>query len=396
MIYRENTRNKDQLSILGFGCMRFPQKDGKIDEVRSTQMLKQAIDGGVNYLDTAWPYHAGQSEAFLGRFFKKTGLRNQIFLATKLPIWLCRNRNDFDKYINKQLVKLNTDYIDYYLMHMFTSYGNYKNLCDMGLKEYLKSIKDSGKAKNVGFSFHGEKSDFIKIVDDYDWDFCQIQYNILDINNQAGRDGLLHANKKGIPVIIMEPLRGGALANNIPQKVLDLIDKAGIKKTPVELFLSWVMNHKEATVVLSGMSHEDHIENNLEIASDIDGKIKEEEQVVIDEIIDVFVKSFKVPCTGCGYCIDCPKEIDIPRCFEVYNHISSGGFLGTLMQIGISGKTLNKARECIQCGKCEKHCPQSIDIINQLNIISSKWYIRLLFPITNWYMEKRGKKTYKK
>lgn len=396
MIYRYNQKNGDKLSILGFGCMRFPQKGGRIDEVRSTQMLKQALDGGVNYLDTAWPYHAGQSEAFLGRFFKETGLRKDIFLATKLPIWICRNKDDFYKYINKQLVKLNTDYIDYYLMHMFTSYGNYKNLCNMGLKEYLKDIKKSGKARNIGFSYHGEKKDFIMIVDDYDWDFCQIQYNILDINNQAGRDGLIHANKKGLPVIIMEPLRGGALVNAIPTKVPALIKKAGINKTPVELFLSWVMNHKESTVVLSGMSIEEHIENNLKTANNIDDIITEAEQNVIDQIIDLFVKSFKVPCTGCGYCIDCPKEIDIPRCFEVYNQISSGGFFGTLMQIGISGKTLNNAGKCNKCGKCEKHCPQSIDIINQLQIISNKWYVRLLYPLTNWYMEKRGKKTYKK
>jgi predicted aldo/keto reductase-like oxidoreductase len=392
MIYRENGKNGNKISILGYGCMRFPLKAGRIDEPRAISMLKRSIDGGLNYLDTGWPYHAGQSEPFLGRFLEETGLRKELFLATKLPTWLCRTGDDFYKYLNKQLEKLKTTYIDYYLMHMLTSYDSYKKLCDMGLKEYMAEIKTNGKVHNIGFSFHGEKDDFIKIVDDYDWDFCQIQYNILDINNQAGRDGLIHAHKKGLPVIIMEPLRGGSLVRDLPSEVPKMIKDASIQKTPVELFLSWIMNHKEVTCVLSGMSLEEHIDNNLEISSSITGEISETEQKTVDAIREIFVKRSKIPCTGCGYCIDCPQGINIPRCFEVYNHISRGNVIRTLMQVGISGKTLKKASTCIECGKCEKHCPQSIDIINQLKVISGKWYMKMLFPVVNWYMERGSKK----
>lgn len=392
MIYRVNTKNGDKLSILGFGCMRFPMKGAKIDEVRATNMLKAAIEGGVNYLDTAWPYHTGQSEAFLGRFFNATGLRDKLFIATKLPIWICRSKKDFYKFIDRQIKKLNVEFIDYYLMHMLTSFDNYKRLCSLGLKEYLDDIKKTGRAKNVGFSYHGDKNGFIKIIDDYDWDFCQIQYNILDINNQAGRSGLEYAHNKGMPVIIMEPLRGGTLVKDIPSQILKIIKDAKIDKTPVELFLSWVMKHKQATVVLSGMSLEAHIENNLKTSDESNSSITDVEQKAIDEIIDVYVKRFKIPCTGCGYCIDCPAGIDIPRCFDVYNHISQGNIFTKLMQIGISGKTLYKANECIECGICEKHCPQAIDIINQLEIITNKWYMKMLFPLVNWYMNRAKKK----
>ncbi len=392
MIYKKNVKNGDMLSILGFGCMRFPTSGGRVDEKQSFDMLMQAVEGGVNYFDTAWPYHGGQSEAILGKFLAEKNLRNDVFIATKLPIWICRSNKDFHKFFNKQLEKLRTDYIDYYLMHMLTSYDSYLRLCNMGLKEYLAELKSSGKARNVGFSYHGEKGDFIKIVDDYDWDFCQIQYNILDINNQAGKEGLLHASQKGMPVIIMEPLRGGSLVNNLPKKVVELIEKSNVDKSPVELFLSWVMNHKQATVVLSGMSLPEHVESNLKTSSAINDIIPENEQKLIDEVREVFIKNLTVPCTGCGYCIDCPQKIDIARCFEVYNKIMQPGFLGNMMYTMSSGMTLIKAKECIECGKCEKHCPQAIDIMRQLKIISKKPHVRILAPIANWYLNKRGAK----
>jgi predicted aldo/keto reductase-like oxidoreductase len=266
MLYRKMPKNGDELSILGFGCMRLPVKEnGAIDEERAKKQVRYAIDHGVNYVDTAWPYHLKESEPFLGRALAN-GYRAKVKVATKLPSWLVENHEDMDRYLNAQLEKLSTDHIDYYLMH-----GLVGSLWDkverLGVAAFLDKAKADRRIINAGFSFHGTREDFKRIVDEYDWDFCQIQYNFLDENNQAGTNGLEYAASKGLGVIIMEPLRGGNLARMVPPAIEQLWDQATEKRTPSEWALRWVWNHPEVTVVLSGMNEESHIEENLAIAN---------------------------------------------------------------------------------------------------------------------------------
>ena len=257
--------NGDELSILGFGCMRLAVKeDGSIDEERATRQVRYAIDHGVNYVDSAWPYHMGQSEPFVGHALAD-GYRNKVKLATKLPSWLIESREDMDKYLNAQLVKLKTDHIDYYLVH--TLVGDLWDTVEkLGVADFLDNAKVDGRIKNAGFSFHGAGTDFNRIVDAYDWDFCQIQYNFLDEKNQAGTAGLEYAATMGLGVIIMEPLRGGNLTKNVPPAIRAIWDEALVKRTAPEWALRWIWNHPEVTVVLSGMNDETHIQENLTVA----------------------------------------------------------------------------------------------------------------------------------
>ncbi len=261
MLYRKIPKNRDELSILGFGCMRLPAKeDGTIDEERATKQVRYAIDHGVNYVDTAWPYHIGQSEPFLGRALVD-GYREKVKLATKLPSWMVKSREDMDKFLNAQLEKLKTDQIDYYLIHALVG-ELWDNVEKLGVADFLDKAKADGQIVNAGFSFHGAADDFKRIVDAYEWDFCQIQYNFLDEKNQAGTEGLEYAASKDLGIIIMEPLRGGNLASSVPAAVKEIWDEALTKRTAAEWALHWVWNHPEVTVVLSGMKEESNIEEN--------------------------------------------------------------------------------------------------------------------------------------
>ncbi|WAI01552.1 aldo/keto reductase [Methanogenium organophilum] len=369
MLYRTAPKIGDDLSILGFGCMRLPVKeDGSIDEERATKQVRYAIDNGVNYVDTAWPYHMGESEPFLGRALAD-GYRKKVKIATKLPSWLIETREDMDTFLNAQLEKLRTDQIDYYLAHYLVG-DEWDRLEKLGIREFFDEAKADGRIKHAGFSFHGHGSDFNRIVDGYDWDFCQIQYNYLDEKNQAGTAGLEYAASKGLAVMIMEPLRGGNLTHPVPPEVKEIWDHARTRRTPAEWALRWIWNHPEVTVVLSGMNEESHVKENLRVAGEAyPNSLTELELQLIAGVEKKYRELMKVSCTGCRYCMPCPAGVNIPHCFEVYNNKylsgnpDEAGFLYVVQLSGIitSGEP-EFASQCIQCGKCLDRCPQHIDI----------------------------------
>lgn len=369
MLYRKMPKNGDELSILGFGCMRLPAKeDGSIDEERATKQVRYAIDQGVNYVDTAWPYHMGQSEPFLGRALAE-GYREKVKLATKLPSWLIQSREDMDKFLNAQLEKLKTDHIDYYLVHALVG-ELWDNVEKLGVVDFLDKAKADGRIRNAGFSFHGAAEDFNRIVDAYDWDFCQIQYNFLDEKNQAGTKGLEYAASKNLGVIIMEPLRGGYLANPVPSAVQEIWDEASVKRTAAEWALRWVWNHPEVTVILSGMNEEIHIDENLTVADKAyPNSLTETELKLVKRVEQKYRELMKVGCTGCRYCMPCPAGVNIPLCFETYNnlYVSSNPDETKFMYAARLGGILSIegtefASQCVECEKCLEKCPQQIDI----------------------------------
>jgi hypothetical protein len=376
MLYRQMPKSGDELSILGFGCMRLASKeDGSIDEERATKQVRDAIDRGVNYVDTAWPYHMGASEPFLGRALAD-GYREKVKIATKLPSWLIEKREDMDYYLNAQLEKLNTDHIDYYLIHALVG-DLWDNVEKLGVADFLDKAKADGRIINAGFSFHGASEDFNRIVDAYDWDFCQIQYNYLDEKNQAGKAGLKYAASKDLGVVIMEPLRGGSLTKTVPQVVEEIWNEAPIKRTPAEWALRWVWNHPEVTVVLSGMSEEAHVEENLRIAGEAHpDSLTEEEMQIIKRVESKYRELMKVECTGCQYCMPCPAGVNIPLCFEMYNNLylepdpDTVKFMYAVRAGGAVGTGEGEfASQCVQCGQCLEKCPQHIDIPTVLDSV---------------------------
>jgi len=380
MLYRTVPKNGDELSILGFGCMRLPMtKERQIDEPRATRQVRDAIDRGVNYLDTAWPYHAGESENFLGRALTD-GYRDKVKIATKLPSWMIKNREDMDTYLNAQLEKLQTDHIDYYLLHGLAG-DQWDHLDSLGVTDFLDKAKGDGRIVNPGFSFHGVLGDFKRIVDVYPWIFCQIQYNYLDEKNQAGTEGLEYAASRELGVVIMEPLRGGNLGLPTPPPEVDAIwQKADKKRTPVEWALRWVWNHPEVTVVLSGMNEEDHIQENLAIVqAALPNSLTEDELKLIEEAGRKYRTLMKVACTGCGYCMPCPSDVAIPRCFEVYNKMHMFGneveakFSYALSMGGAFSGIPSFASQCVRCEECLEKCPQHIEIPDILEIVAEEF-----------------------
>lgn len=386
MLYRELGKTGEKLSILGYGCMRYPQKDGKIDEERTEKQIIQAIEQGVNYFDTAYIYHGGKSESILGKILSK-GYRDKVKIATKLPPYLIHSRKDMDKVLDTQLKRLNTDHIDFYLIHALPSMASWERLKGLGLFEFLETVKKQGKINHIGFSYHGDKEDFKKIVDDYKWDFCQIQYNYLDENYQAGKEGLEYAASKNLGVIVMEPLRGGNLVGKMPPEVKKLWDKSPVKRTPAEWALRWVWNHPEVTLLLSGMNEEAHIDENTRIASEASPKsLTNDELKLIDEVKNVYSKKMKVGCTGCNYCMPCPAGVNIPSCFSYYNNSSLFNERGTrymymAFSSGAMGGSPSYASQCIDCGKCEKLCPQNLPIRRHLSDVSEDMEVPLLKPV---------------
>jgi predicted aldo/keto reductase-like oxidoreductase len=379
MLYRKVPKNRDELSILGFGCMRLASKaDGSIDEERATKQVRYAIDHGVNYVDTAWPYHMEQSEPFLGRALAD-GYREKVKLATKLPSWMLNCREDMDYFLNSQLEKLKSDHIDYYLVHSLVG-ELWDKVEKLGVADFLDKAKADGRIINAGFSFHGAGKDFKRIVDAYDWDFCQIQYNFLDEKNQAGTKGLEYAASKGLGVIIMEPLRGGMLASHVPPAVKEIWDEAPTKRTAAEWALRWVWNHPEVTVVLSGMNDEKHIQENLAVADKAyPNSLTEAELQLVKRAERKYRELMKAGCTGCRYCMPCPEGVNIPVCFELYNSLHMSGnadeakFLYAAMLSGIlSAGEPGLASQCVQCGKCLEKCPQHLEIPKLLESVAEE------------------------
>jgi uncharacterized protein len=395
MIYREMKKTGDKLSALGFGCMRLPQKkghpgDGKIDEERATKQIRTAIDQGVNYIDTAAIYHMGSCEAFIGRALSD-GYREKVKLATKLTHLIINSREEMDSLLNSQLIKLKTNVIDYYLVHTLDG-PSWQKMDNMGVSEFLNKAKADGKITNIGFSFHGLQEDFFKIVDAYDWDFCQIQYSFLDRKNQAGEKGLKYAAEKDMGVIVMEPLRGGMLARKPPKEIEELWDTAEIKRTPAEWALRWTLNHPEVSVVLSGMNEEEHIEENIRVASGApSGSLTEDELKLVRKVEKKYWSIMKAGCTGCRYCMPCPNGVDIPVCFETINDLKMYGnkkwadywYMGRVALADNPGL----ASQCEECGECEDKCPQKLPIQNLLKDVSDEFEGRF-FPIKKWLMGK--------
>ena len=367
MNYRKDKYGND-LSILGFGCMRFKRKATQIDLEEMEKEVLYAVSQGVNYFDTAYIYPG--SEAALGKVLEKNGLRSMVNIATKLPHYLARSREAFDKFFYEELRRLRTDHVDYYLMHMLNDVKNWERLKALGIEDWIAEKKAKGEIRQVGFSYHGGSDMFCRVVDQYEWDFCQIQYNYLDEHTQAGRKGLNYAHAKGIPVIIMEPRRGGKLVNNLPDGAKKAFAAMELKRTPAEWGLRWLWDQKEVTVVLSGMNSREMVLENIRTASEARiGDFGEAEQAVIAGAVAAINAKVKVGCTGCGYCQPCPKNVDIPGAFAAYNRYhteSPAGAKREYLKCTLFRKNHTNAGNCVGCGKCEKHCPQGIEIRKEL------------------------------
>ena len=367
MQYR-NDKYGNKISILGYGCMRFTNKNGKIDEAKAEEEIMEAYRQGVNYYDTAYVYPG--SEAALGNILSKNRIRDKVNIATKLPQYMINSNKNLDAYFNEELSRLKTDHIDYYLMHHMTDIYQWERLKSLGIEDWIADKKKEGKIRNIGFSYHGNSDMFIKILEDYDWDFCQIQYNYLDENSQAGRKGLNRAGELGIPVIIMEPLRGGKLVNMLPAAAKALIAADPKHRTAAELALRWLWEQPAVTCVLSGMNSIPMVEENCRIASDVkDHEFDDEDRALIEGIKDAIMAATKVGCTGCRYCMPCPQGVDIPAAFHYYNAMYAEKKHGARREyaqvVGIR-KDPAFPSQCIGCGRCEKHCPQHISIIEEL------------------------------
>ena len=358
----------NRLSILGYGCMRFSRKGAGIDVDKTEKEILEAYRAGVNYYDTAYLYPG--SEAALGEILARNGIRDKVKVATKLPQYMVRNLSSVEKYFAEELSRLQTGWVDYYLMHMLTDISQWERLKGMGILDWISGKKESGAIRNIGFSYHGNTAGFLKILEDYDWDFCQIQYNYLDETSQAGVEGLKAAAARGIPVVIMEPLRGGKLINMLPEGARKAIAENPRGWSPAQWGLRWLYNQPEVTVVLSGMNSLEMVRENVATASDAGtGNFTQEDFALIEEVKRQIRLKEKVGCTGCGYCMPCPKGVNIPGIFRSYNAMyAESKFSGRFQYAQAFGLTREPAfaSQCVQCGKCEKHCPQGIPIREKL------------------------------
>ena len=368
MKYRKFDNIAMPASVFGLGCMRFNGKasgDSVIDEEKAISLIRQAIDGGVNYLDTAYVYLDKTSETVVGKALLD-GYRDKVTIATKMPIEFVNNRAEMEALLDSELKKLQTDHVDYYLMHGIDK-GKWLRFKEMGADKFFDDMKREGKIRYKCFSFHGSYEDFEYIIKDYDWDMVQIQYNYMDINNQAGTKGLKLAGELGIPVVIMEGLLGGKLAK-APQNVQELYDNFEIKRSPVEWAFRWLGNNPEIMTILSGCNEAEQIDDNLAIFDKVEvGAMTEAEMKLIDEVRDAYNARTKVGCTGCRYCMPCPGGVDIPRVFAAWNEWALYGGdpkeNWNLMELKRLGQTPDK---CLECGACERACPQKINIRENL------------------------------
>ena len=367
MQYR-NDKHGEPISLLGFGCMRFTTNMGAIDIDKAEKEILEAFNAGVNYFDTAYMYSG--SEAALGTIFKRNNMRDKVKIATKLPQYLVKSPGAIDRFFNEELSRLQTDYVDYYFMHFLTDIAAWENLKKNGIIEWIAEKKKSGAIRNIGFSFHGDTEMFLKILNDYDWDICLVQYNYLDEFAQAGRRGVEEAHKKGIPVLIMEPLRGGKLVDLLPENAKKMIKENPRGWSAAEWSFRWLFNQEAVTCVLSGMNSIAMIQENCRVASEAKaGDFTKEDFEFIDKIKNEINAKLKVNCTACRYCMPCPKNVDIPAIFRCYNEMYSEGKMSGRFEfaqtVGLRKQNAT-ASQCINCGKCETHCPQKIPIREEL------------------------------
>ena len=367
MNYR-NDKYGNPLSVLGLGCMRFPRRQGRIDLEKTEALIRTAVEAGINYFDTAYIYPG--SEAVVGEILEKCKLRDRVNIATKLPHYLIKSMDGVEKLFQEELRRLRTDHVDYYLMHMLNDIDTWHRLEKMGICQWIEEKKRNGQIRQIGFSYHGGTEMFCQILDAWDWDFCQVQYNYLDEHSQAGRRGVAHAYAKGIPVVIMEPLRGGRLVDQLPASAKKIIGEHPSKRSAAEWGLRWLWNQQEVSVVLSGMSTLEMLHENIRIASDTRiGELGPDDEAMYAEIVNAINSNVKIGCTGCGYCQPCPKGVDIPGSFAAYNRYYGETKIGAFMdylKCTTVRKNASGAGNCIGCGKCEKHCPQGIAIRQEL------------------------------
>lgn len=398
MLYKEDIKSGNMLSALGLGCMRFPGTLGNIDMQKAEAVVMEAIQSGINFFDTAYIYPG--SEVALGKILAKNNIRDKVFVATKLPLFKCRNYNDFDKFFYQQLERLQTNYIDYYFMHNITQLADWSRLQSLGIEDWLAEKRASGEVKSIGFSYHGTRDVFPILLEMYNWDFCMIQYNYVNTNYQAGESGLKLAHAKGMSVFIMEPLLGGMLARELPKAALNVIaryeaseGKGQPKKSPAGWALTWLWNQPEVTMVLSGMGTTDQVKENATYATNAkDNGMSQHELQVIEKVAKIFSDSYKIPCTGCGYCLPCPAKISIPECFMSYNSSYAISRMTGIQQFATSSGALTRGfsiLDCTKCGKCEKACPQEIKIVQELTTVRKRlepWWYRAGVAIARKFM----------
>lgn len=384
MQYRKDKKGND-ISLLGYGCMRFTRKGASIDIDKAEKEVMAAINGGVNYLDTAYIYPG--SEVAVGEILKRNKCRDRVYIASKLPHYLIKSMDGVEKTFKEELKRLQTDHIDYYLMHMLTDLATWEKLKKLGVDKWIKEKLISGQIRNIGFSYHGNTDMFKQLVDAYEWDFCQIQYNYMDEHSQAGVEGLRYASDRNLPVIIMEPLRGGRLVNLLPESAKELFRKDPEGRMPADLAFKWLYDQPEVTCVLSGMNSLEMVEQNVASASGaIAGCMTESDKKLVEQVREEIRRQVKVGCTGCGYCMPCPKGVDIPGTFRCYNAMYSEGKSSGRMdylQCTAMRQNTSSVSQCVQCGKCESHCPQHIAIRKELKKAAAELETPL-YRIAKW------------
>lgn len=363
MQYRTFKKLDREVSLLGMGAMRLPEtEDGQINEPEAIDIIRSAIDAGINYVDTAFGYHNGKSEGLVGKALRD-GYREKVLLADKMPIWLAKDEEHMKEMFQTQLERLDTDYIDMYLVHSVNK-PNWKRIKKLNLMPFLEEMKAAGKIKHIGFSFHDSYELFEEVLDSYPWEFCQIQLNYMDKDIQAGVKGLKLAAEKGLSVIIMEPLKGGKLTTGIPPTVQELWDNAPVKRTPAEWGFKWLANMPEVTLILSGMSSREQLQQNIATVSAADlNVLSDEERELIDKVSDEYNRLIKYSCTGCEYCLPCPQKLKIPDLIDTLNEWNIyGQNPATKMEYIEWVPEGRHASDCISCKACEKKCPQGLPI----------------------------------
>ena len=378
MQYRIDPKSGNKVSALGLGCLRFPgYQVGRPDVASARRIISRALERGVNYLDTAYLYPG--NEEVVGVVLDELGARESVYLATKLPHASCKRAEDFDRFFDEQLRRLRTDHIDYYLIHNVTSPSQWERVCALGIEDWIARQKRSGRIRQIGFSFHGSAGDFPVMLDAFAWDFCQVQYNYANEYYQAGTAGVLSAAERGLAVFVMEPLLGGRLAGKLPTEAFKVFEQAGDAelKSPVDWALAWVWSHPQITMLLSGMAAPEQVDQNVRVANLANpGCMDEKRMRAIVRVQEIFEAANRVPCTGCNYCMPCPRGINIPGCFSAYNASFAHGWFTGVQQYFTASAIRTSAPKlvsnCVYCGACTRHCPQGIDIPARLQDVGRR------------------------